>query len=267
MNTKLTSVDAYIEGFPKETQKILRQLRTLVRKTATGAQESIAYGMPAYKVNGKPLVYFAGYDKHIGFYATPTGHEKFAKELSKFKQGKGSVQFPLSDPMPMDLIERIVKFRVAESEQKAQAKKVVAKKVVVKRANAPSIGHIEKYNQALDSNHREVAELLASEINTNLKKAEHKLWHGHPVWFIDGNPIVGYSKQKSGIRLLFWSGADFDEPALVVREGKFKDASVFIKEVSEISKKDLKRWLKKAEDIQWDYKNMVKRKGVLERLK
>jgi len=134
MDTKLKSVEDYIASFPKDTQKVLKQIRTLVKKTASQAEESIAYAMPAYKMNGKPIVYFAGYDHHIGFYATPTGHEKFAKELSKYKQGKGSVQFPLDQPMPMDLIERIVKFRISESESKAKpAKKAVAKKWLLKR--------------------------------------------------------------------------------------------------------------------------------------
>jgi uncharacterized protein YdhG (YjbR/CyaY superfamily) len=276
MNTEHTSVDAYIDGFPKGTQKILKQLRTLVKKTATGAQESIAYGMPAYKLNRKPIVYFAGYDKHIGFYATPTGHEKFAKELSNYKQGKGSVQFPLNKPMPMDLIERIVKFRIAESEstakpaKKAAAKKVIANKAAAKRtdtSDAVISKDIHRYNGELQGEHRVVAILLAEEITLNLPDAENKLWHGHPVWFLDGNPIVGYSKQKPGMRLMFWSGADFDEKALDVKGEKFKDASIFYNDVDEVKPKELKRWFDKSRKIQWDYKNIVKRKGRLERLK
>jgi hypothetical protein len=100
-----------------------------------------------------------------------------------------------------------------------------------------------------------------------LTLADSKIWHAHPVWFLEGNPIVGYSKQKSGIRLMFWSGADFDEKHLNVKGKKFKDASVFYTRVSEIDAQDLKRWLKKSRDIQWDYKNIVKRKGKLEKLK
>ena len=107
----------------------------------------------------------------------------------------------------------------------------------------------------------------AQAIDRNLKGAENKIWHRHPVWFLDGNPIVGYSKQKPGIRLMFWSGADFDEPGLNVVGKKFKDASVFFNESGEIKQKDLKRWLTKAREIQWDYKNLVRRKGRLERLK
>ena len=126
---------------------------------------------------------------------------------------------------------------------------------------------IQAYNEALPESERAICDLLAREIDRGLPKAESKIWHAHPVWFLDGNPIVGYSKQKAGIRLMFWSGADFDEEGLNARGKKFKDASVFYNDVSEIGKKDLKRWLGKAETIQWDYKNIVKRKGVLERLK
>lgn len=112
--SKPTTVDEYIKVFPKPTQDVLQQVRQTIQSAAPGAEESISYGMPAYKFNRKPLVYFAGYEKHIGFYATPTGHAEFAEELSNYKQGKGSVQFPLSKPMPLGLIDRIVKFRVKE---------------------------------------------------------------------------------------------------------------------------------------------------------
>jgi uncharacterized protein YdhG (YjbR/CyaY superfamily) len=116
----MDEIDNYISAFPPEVQEILKQIRALIKKTAPEAKESIAYGMPAYKTNGKPLVYFAGYKKHIGFYATPTGHEKFADELSKYKQGKGSVQFPLDKPIPYGLIGRIVAFRKKENSQQVR---------------------------------------------------------------------------------------------------------------------------------------------------
>ncbi len=119
---KAEDVDTYIADFPKETQAILNQVRATIKAAAPDAVECIAYAMPAFKLNGHPLVYFAGYAGHIGFYATPTGHSEFAEELSKFKQGKGSVQFPLSQPMPLDLIERIVKFRVTETLAKPKKK-------------------------------------------------------------------------------------------------------------------------------------------------
>lgn len=113
-----TNVDEYISEFDPETQQKLTTIRNLIRETAPEAVESISYGMPAYKVLGKPLVYFAGYKSHIGFYATPTGHEAFATELSKYKQGKGSVQFPLHEALPLSLIENIVRFRLTETIKK-----------------------------------------------------------------------------------------------------------------------------------------------------
>jgi uncharacterized protein YdhG (YjbR/CyaY superfamily) len=124
---------------------------------------------------------------------------------------------------------------------------------------------IQTYNQS--QNEVDICNELATLIDTTLKNAENKIWHSHPVWFLDGNPIVGYSKQKKGIRLMFWSGADFDEDTLSVRGEKFKDASIFYNSMADINKNDLKRWLEKSEQIQWDYKNIIKRKGKLERLK
>lgn len=117
------NVDEYIQEFEGETQKRLISTRKIILETAPEADESISYGMPAYKVNGKPLVYFAGYKSHIGFYATPTGHKAFEKELSKYKQGKGSVQFPLDQPLPTKLITEIVLFRLAENRNKYVSEK------------------------------------------------------------------------------------------------------------------------------------------------
>jgi hypothetical protein len=126
---------------------------------------------------------------------------------------------------------------------------------------------IVAYNNRQEAGLTEVCDLLAQEIDRALYGAKNKIWHAHPVWFIDENPIVGYSKQKAGIRLMFWSGADFAEPALNVVGKKFKDASIFVRSVSEVNQPDLARWLQKATEIQWDYKNIVRRKGRLERLK
>ncbi len=117
---KAATVEAYIAGFPPQVQDILELVRATVKASAPGVLELIAYAMPAYKMNGHPLVYFAAFRTHIGFYATPTGHEAFAEDLSRYKQGKGSVQFPLAEPMPLDLIARIVKFRVQENLAKSK---------------------------------------------------------------------------------------------------------------------------------------------------
>ena len=125
---------------------------------------------------------------------------------------------------------------------------------------------IAAYNKSLEEGDQTMCDLLACEIDRELPNTESKIWHAHPVWFLDGNPIVGYSKQKQGIRLMFWSGADFDEPGLDVRGQKFKDASVFFNDQTEIKKAVLRRWLKESQSIQWDYKHVVRRKGELVRL-
>jgi hypothetical protein len=126
---------------------------------------------------------------------------------------------------------------------------------------------IQKYNDSQSEVDRNICNALSRAINEYLPQAENKIWHAHPVWFLDGNPIVGYSKQKAGIRLMFWSGAGFEEEKLKPGTGKFKDASIFYTSADQVNVQDLERWLGKAEKIQWDYKNLIKRKGKLERLK
>jgi hypothetical protein len=124
---------------------------------------------------------------------------------------------------------------------------------------------IEAYHNAQTDGDRAICDLLRREIDVGLPRAASKIWHAHPVWFLEGNPTVGYSKQRAGMRLMFWSGADFDEPDLKPGTGKFKDASAFYASVSEVNIEDLHRWLEKSQRIQWDYKNLIKRKGKLER--
>ena len=123
------------------------------------------------------------------------------------------------------------------------------------------------YNELQSDSDKEICTLLSKSINEALNDAENKIWHAHPVWFLDGNPIVGYSKQKKGIRLMFWSGKSFNEEKLNVEGVKFQDTSIFFNDKSEIDELDVTRWLAKSIEIQWDYKNIVKRKGELIRLK
>src|SRR5258708_17678550 len=125
---------------------------------------------------------------------------------------------------------------------------------------------VQAYNDSESADDKAICNLLANEIESNLPEADNKVWHAQPVWFLEGNPIVGYSKLKDCIRLLFWSGQSFDEPGLGP-EGSFKAAEARYTTEADISAKDVKRWLGKASKIQWDYKNLIKRKGKLERLK
>ena len=125
---------------------------------------------------------------------------------------------------------------------------------------------VETYNEKQSDDIKSICTILSNSIDINLPEATNKIWHAHPVWFLQENPIVGYSLQKKGLRLMFWSGADFDEELLNVKGKKFKDASIFYNNISEVNTDDLKRWLQKAKKIQWDYKNLIKRKGQLEKL-
>lgn len=117
-----SDVSTYIQQFPDHIQEVLNEIRSIIFSIAPDVMESMAYGMPAYKTHGKPLVYFAAFKNHIGLYATPSGHTAFATELSSYKQGRGSVQFPLNQPIPYDLIKRIVIFRVEENEKRKVSK-------------------------------------------------------------------------------------------------------------------------------------------------
>lgn len=125
---------------------------------------------------------------------------------------------------------------------------------------------IRSYHATLPAKDKKICALLAKEIDAGLPEAESKIWHRTAVWFIEGNPVVGYSKRKDNVQLLFWSGQSFEEKGLTP-EGSFKAAEVRYEDVAEVKAASLKRWLKKAKKIQWDYKNIVKRKGKLVRLK
>lgn len=124
---------------------------------------------------------------------------------------------------------------------------------------------IQAYNDAQTDSDKAICERLQQEIERHLPEAEGKVWHRHPVWFIDGNPIVGYSKLKNAVRLMFWSGQSFDEAGLQP-EGTFKAAEIRYTSADQVNTDDMKHWLDKSKDIQWDYKNLVKRRGVLERI-
>lgn len=119
---KPDNIDEYIASFPEDIQKILQEVRETIQKTAPEATEKISYALPTFYLQGN-LVHFAAFTSHIGFYALPSGNREFQEELSKYKTGKGSIQFPLNEPMPLALITKIVKFRVKENEEKAALKK------------------------------------------------------------------------------------------------------------------------------------------------
>jgi len=267
-NAKFKNVDEYISCCQTDLQPVLKKLRTTIKKAAPKADERISYGMPFYEYGGKGnngrLIYFAAFKKHISLFITPRDSESVPGELKKYHVSKATYQFPLDKPFPYSLIKKTVTLLVKARDVQVTHPKST-KKTNIKTQNINK--DILSYNNKQAAADKDICNWLLQEISNGLPEAENKVWHGHPVWFLEGNPIVGYSKQKAGIRLMFWSGASFDEQGLEVRGQKFKDASVFCNAVSDINTKDLNRWLKKSKNIQWDYKNIVKRKGVLERLK
>lgn len=270
MNTshaQFKDVDEYISSCSPDVQPVLKTLRATIKNAAPKADERISYGMPFYEYGGKGydgrLIYFAAFKKHISLFITNRKSETIPSELKEFHVSKATYHFPLNKPFPYKLIEKTVK-------QLVKARGVPATKIhAIKKTSKKQTTNqdVLSYNRKQAPSDKSICNLLLQEISKGLPNAENKVWHRHPVWFLDGNPIVGYSKQKAGIRLMFWSGASFDEPGLGVVGETFKDASVFYNSVADVNIKDLKRWLKKSKEIQWDYKNIVKRKGVLERLK
>lgn len=253
---KFSNIDDYHECFPVTIRKKLDILRLCIKQAAPDATETINYGMPAFRIN-KVLVCYAVYKEHIGFYPTPNPISYFKKELNKFVTSKGAIQFPIDKSLPVSLIKKIVKFRVKEDRQLIKKSPSQRKSKIVKET--------ADYSRSFNAGDRKICNILAEVISNTLPEAENKIWHAHPVWFIDGNPIVGYSKLKDCIRLLFWSGQSFEEKDLKP-EGKFKAAEIRYTDAVQIDRKILKRCLNKSKKIQWDYKNIVKRRGKLERI-
>ena len=246
------TIDEYIATFPEKVQAKLKQLRATIKKTIPDAEELISYQIPTFKQDGKYIIYFAAWKNHIALYPIHTGVESLKNELKKYHGSKSSVHFSLDTPLPLTLVRKIVQLKAKE-----YAKRTTKEKPMNKDVRA--------YNNSQSAGDKQICNTLAKEISNYLPEAENKIWHAHPVWFLDGNPIVGYSKLKESVRLLFWSGQSFDEEGLQ-NEGSFKAAEVRYTSVKQINKKDLKRWCAKGKKIQWDYKNIVKRKGVLKRL-
>jgi hypothetical protein len=137
---------------------------------------------------------------------------------------------------------------------------------VVARLKKTMQANTKSYNEAQGSSDQAICHLLAAQIDLHLAEAENKIWHAHPVWFLEGNPVVGYSKLKNCVRLLFWSGQSFAEPGLTM-EGTFKAAEARFTDVGQVDTEKLGRWLAESRDVQWDYKNLVRRRGRLERLR
>jgi len=244
---KPVTIDQYIAAAPAAARPALKQVRSVLRGALPAAQEVIWYAMPSFRMK-KVVISFAGYARHIGIYPGAKAIVHFQEELVGYHTSKGAVRLQLDRPVPVALLKRIARYCAAQQSAARPHKDILA------------------YNRALPKAEKEICNLLAGEICKHLRSAENKIWHAHPVWFIDGNPVAGYSRLKDGIRLLFWSGQSFGEKRLLA-EGSFRAAEIRYTSAAQVRKGELKRWLGKASRIQWDYKNIVKRKGVLLRLK
>lgn len=224
-NKPVTTVDEYITAFPKQVQQLLQQMRQCIKMAAPKAEESLSYGMPAYKHLGKPLVYFAGYEKHIGFYATPNGHVQFKKELAIYKQGKGSVQFPIHEPLPLALVAKIVQFRVKENEAKAAAKPL--KPLAPFKPLKPSASDpVSTYMAQLTHPLKAEAELLRTLIKKVNKNITERIKWNAPSYHISNTDLLTFNfGDTKSIRIIF------HHPNIVkiksaLLEGNYKDRRI-----------------------------------------
>lgn len=258
-----TTVAAYIDAAQEPARSRLRALADVIRAEAPGAIERIAYGLASWH-QGENLIHLGAFKHHVGIYPGAAAVVAFADDLTAFKTSKGAIQVPHDTPLPLALARRITRWRVQQTAAKAALK--VSQRRTRKSGAGTSSADIATYNASQPDTARAVCDALAGHISKALPGAESKVWHGHPVWFLEGNPVVGYSTHKNGTRLLFWSGQSFDEPALSP-VGKFKAAEARYSTPADIDAKVLRSWLRKAQAIQWDYKNVVKAKGRLNRLR
>lgn len=261
--SRSTPVSAYVDAAQEPARSRLRTLAELIRAEAPDAVERIAYGLATWH-QGENLIHLGAFKHHIGIYPGAAAVAVFADDLTGFKTSKGAIQVPHDAPLPLALVRRITRWRVQ------QAVKRVARKVSRQRTGRSGAGTVSApvatFNGSQSDTARAVCDALAGHISRSLPGAESKIWHGHPVWFLEQNPIVGYSTHKEGTRLLFWSGQSFDEPALAP-VGRLKAAEARYRTAADIRVTVLRGWLRKAQAIQWDYKNVVKTKGRLTRLR
>jgi uncharacterized protein YdhG (YjbR/CyaY superfamily) len=241
----VTTVDEYIAAFPKEVQQLLSQMRKTIKAAAPKAQELISYGMPGYKYHGM-LVYFSGFAKHIGFYAVPSGHAAFKKELAGYKQGKGSVQFPLDKPLPLALVKKIVQFRVKENEAKAVAKAKTLTPVKPPKPTGAVV--IEDYMAKLKYPLKAEAETLRAIIKKAGKKLSERIKWNAPSYYYKEDILTFNFGDPKCIRIIFHhpSVIKIKSPLL---EGNYKDRRiVYLKDANAIktNKKELENIIQQS---------------------
>jgi uncharacterized protein YdhG (YjbR/CyaY superfamily) len=261
MMTKPTNIDEYVAGFPGETQKILEQVRATIKKAAPGAEETISYGIPAFKLNHGYLIYFAGYKSHIGLYPAPVNNEVFSKELSSYKTGKGSVQFPLNKPMPLALVTKIVKFRVKENVEKLNAKKTVKTptKSITNPARITKLPDEERVVSFINKLEPTVKDEVGS-VRKIIKKAapllkERIKWNAPSYHYLQQD-LFTFGPHKNGKTMLV-----FHHPAIVkiksgLLQGNYKDRRL----IHFSGKPDVSKKKKELERIIKELVQLVKEK-------
>ena len=255
-------VDKYIAGFPEETQKLLEEVRSTIRNTVPEAEEKIGYGIPTFTLNGN-LVHFAGYKNHIGFYPAPQGLEAFKEELSKYKGAKGSVQFPLDQPLPLDLIIKMVKYRVEKNLEKPAAK--IKKKESAKSEKLSDEEQVSAHIKKLEPELGKIVEKIRQIILSTDKEIAEQIKWNNPSFYYSGEmkpfdpkeykrDIVVMNLHKGRIMLVFPSGAKINDTSGLL-EGKYKDGrkTVIFKDLEDVKSKEkalkdvIKEWLKLVE--------------------
>lgn len=259
------AVAAYLDAAPEPARSRLRALADVVRAEAPDAIERIAYGLPTWH-QGENLLHLGAFAHHVGIYPGAAAIVAFADDLTAFKTSKGAIQVSHDTPLPVDLVRRITRWRIAQVNRPRATKPPTRRGPVGSRAMTSTLPDVSAYHLAQPEVERATCEALLARVVQALPEAVGRVWHGHPVFFLEDNPVVGYSVHKDGVRLLFWSGQSFDEPGLSP-VGKFHAAEARFADAGAIDDEATARWLGKARDIQWDYKNVAKRRGVLARLR
>lgn len=250
----VTTVDEYIAAFPEEVQQLLLQMRKTIKAAAPKAEELISYGMPGYKYHGM-LVYFSGFAKHIGFYAVPSGHAAFKKELAGYKQGKGSVQFPLDKALPLALVKKIVQFRVKENEAKAITKAKPSKPLKALKPLEPlkpvkqtDAAIVDAYMHKLSHPLKAAAETLRIIIKKAGKQLSERIKWNAPSYYYKEDILTFNFGDPKCIRIIFHhpSIVKIKSPLL---EGNYKDRRiVYIKDAAAVkaNKKELETIIKQS---------------------
>jgi uncharacterized protein YdhG (YjbR/CyaY superfamily) len=237
------AVTAYIDGAPEPARGRLRALAEVIRAAAPDAEERIAYGLVTWRTQ-ENLIHLGAFTHHVGVYPGAAAIVFFADELAEFKSTKGAIRIPHDAPLPTALVRRLTSWRLKQAATKGAT--ATPKQRTAARAGGAANASIVAYNASTSGTQRALCGALADHIARALPAAEARVWHGHPAWFVEGKPVVGYRAGEDATRLLFWHGQFFDEPALSP-VGKLHAAEVRYYSLTDVRVNDLRRWLRKAQ--------------------